>query len=533
MRRGHRRFGLAVVVAAALTGAWLRAQEQPVTACGTVIDAPGEYELTSDLGPCTGDGVTIAASDVTFDLAGFTIRGSSSAQSCNTNAPQIGINVPAAANVHIRGGTVTGFVDGIDVGASNARIEAMALLDDCFFGMVVSNAANVIVEANAITGSGNDGLLLLNADHATVQTSNISVNGRFGVLLIAGSDHTTIHDNVLDGNGLTAAGGGIGVAGGTDTHVVRNVAQGNLQGIVVQTSGNVVEGNTASTNQTVGITIGDVAGHNRLDGNTATDNGTIDLSDVNPQCGTNVWQNGMFATDDVAGSDDGGPGAGCITGVTSLSCVEGACSGDAKAILLAQTGALDVTGGIPDLGQVRGPVAVGDITLEGRKMFVGVAGDPHVEGGDWTALLEGPDIALTDPKNVLRVTFPAPMFTAGFDFVEPETGPNVGPRFTDTTFLLTLQRAGQSLRQMAFNAPNDEAAFINVVSDVAFDQMVLSPLAAFTRANAAFGVKMLGRVYGGSNPVLTRAYDILVLDGTVESLARCSKSALRMGSGRS
>ena len=287
--------------------------------------------------------------------------------------------------------------------------------------MVVSNATNVTVEANSVTGSGNDGLLLLNADDGTFQANDISSNGRFGVLLVSGSDHNTIRDNSLNGNGAPASGAGLGVVGGTDTQILRNTAQGNRLGITVHTGSNVVQGNIANANQTVGITIADVAGDNRVDGNTATGNGAFDLTDVNAHCGTNSWQNGVFSTDDVAGVPDDGPGAGCITGVTSLACVDGACPSDAKAVLLAQTGAVDVTGPLPELGRVRGPVTVGEVTLEGRGLFVGVAGDRRVDGGDWTSLLAGPDIALTGRRKVLNIAFPVPVFTAGFDFVEPET----------------------------------------------------------------------------------------------------------------
>jgi len=513
MRQLHRKLGLVVVLAAALTVGWLYAQAQQVRTCGTTIGVSGNYALANDIGPCRGDGVTITANNVTFDLAGHTIRGISSPASCNMGAPQIGITVTTGANnVQIGGGTVTGFVDGIAFGASNSRVASMSVTNNCVNGMVVSNATNVTVEANTVTGSGNDGLLLLNADGGTFQANNISSNGRFGVVLVSGSDHNTIRDNSMNNNGAAAGGAGLSLVGGTDTQILRNTVQGNLQGIVLHTGGNVVQGNIANSNQTVGITVADVAGDNRIDGNTATGNSAFDLTDVNAHCGTNTWQNGVFLTDDVAGVPDGGPGAGCIKGLADLACVDGACPGAAKAVLLAQTGAVDVTGPLPELGHVQGAVTVGDVTLEGQGLFVGVARNRRVAGGDWTPLLPGPDIALAGLRKELSITFPVPMFTAGFDFVEPETGPNVGPRFSDTTFLLTLEREGVSLRQMAFNAPNDVVAFINVVSDVGFDKMVLSPLAAFRRTDLAFGTKMLGNIYAGRTPVFARSYNAVVLD---------------------
>jgi hypothetical protein len=38
----QRTLGFGVVLAAALAGGWLHAQEQPVTAWGTTIDVPGD-----------------------------------------------------------------------------------------------------------------------------------------------------------------------------------------------------------------------------------------------------------------------------------------------------------------------------------------------------------------------------------------------------------------------------------------------------------------------------------------------------------
>jgi hypothetical protein len=94
-------FRLLLTLALALTSVPGEAAT-PVTACGEVLDATGDYQLTGNLGPCAGDGVVITASNATLDLTGFTITGVSSLQSCNTITPQYEINVTAAVtNVHI------------------------------------------------------------------------------------------------------------------------------------------------------------------------------------------------------------------------------------------------------------------------------------------------------------------------------------------------------------------------------------------------------------------------------------------------
>jgi len=70
------------------------AKSTAVTACGQVLSAAGDYELTKDLGPCTGDGVVIAASGVHLTLAGHTISGVNPPSVCDfhtTKATQVGV----------------------------------------------------------------------------------------------------------------------------------------------------------------------------------------------------------------------------------------------------------------------------------------------------------------------------------------------------------------------------------------------------------------------------------------------------------
>ena len=54
--------------------------------CPIMITQPGEYDLATDVGPCTPgtDGIDILASDVTLHLDGHTIKGSATAGTCNS-----------------------------------------------------------------------------------------------------------------------------------------------------------------------------------------------------------------------------------------------------------------------------------------------------------------------------------------------------------------------------------------------------------------------------------------------------------------
>src|SRR6266850_544399 len=149
------------------------AQSTAVDTCGQQLSAPGNYHLTGDLSSST-DGVVITASDVSFTLAGYTISGVSSRDSCDVDQPQLGVRVePGTSNVRVSGGTVTGFVDGVMLYGSNSRVSAMTITNNCVFGITVSSDGNV-VDTNAISGSGWDGIALAAASHATTRPTATS-----------------------------------------------------------------------------------------------------------------------------------------------------------------------------------------------------------------------------------------------------------------------------------------------------------------------------------------------------------------------
>src|SRR5262249_39766500 len=111
------------------------AQSTAVDTCGQELSAAGNYHLTGDLS-CSSDGVVITASAVSLTLAGYTITGVSSLESCDVDQPQFGVRVESGtANVRVSGGTVTGFVDGVMLYGSNSRVSAMTVTNNCVFGI--------------------------------------------------------------------------------------------------------------------------------------------------------------------------------------------------------------------------------------------------------------------------------------------------------------------------------------------------------------------------------------------------------------
>ncbi len=120
-----------------------------------VISQPGHYEVKRGfMADESGNGVVIAASDVTVDLGGHAIHGSS--------VPGAGVRVmPGVTNVRITNGSLTGFRVGVDVsGATNVRIEGLQITGGDMggpppgeIGVLIVNSRGVVVEHNIVTGT--------------------------------------------------------------------------------------------------------------------------------------------------------------------------------------------------------------------------------------------------------------------------------------------------------------------------------------------------------------------------------------------
>jgi parallel beta-helix repeat protein len=279
----------------------------PALGCGqTLDDADRTYILGGDLWcPEPGDGVVIAASGITFHLAGHTIA----SPVCDTSQFVSGIVIdPAAVNVRVEGGTVSGFNDGILLYGTRNRVRGMTFTGACVWGIVVSGQA-LGVETSVITASGTDGIVLEHATNARIASNFISGNGRAGVSLTSESNGNVVENNLLIGNGQTE-GSGVVIFGGGQNRVRKNALRGNVNGIWILTPLNEVSENMVTRSVHTGIFAAD--GQTALSGNSVYASGVSDMADPTPNCGSNKWTSNAFETDLVDGVSDGGPGVGCI-----------------------------------------------------------------------------------------------------------------------------------------------------------------------------------------------------------------------------
>ena len=105
--------------------------------------------------------------------------------------------------------------------------------------------------------------------------------------------------------------------------------------------------------------------------------------------------------------------------------------------------------------------------------------------------------------------FARSVFSVGFDFVEPEHDPNVGSRFVDSTYEITLKAGATPVGALTFTPqPNDTALFVGVLSALAFNRVEFRETTVRGHDKA-----FLGRFYAGTDPVLTRRKpDVVVVD---------------------
>jgi parallel beta-helix repeat protein len=326
------------VIIAVRAGDMKAAPPIQVNACGQILNvAGGNYLLAADL-TCAGNAVTIAADDVRFNLNGFSL----------TSADGLGIGIElfgsgaALTGIRIKGpGTVTGFNIGVDLynthdtrvtGASivgnNSGLtvtlsDAAHVSDDTISnnsqtGIFITNSENNSFSTNVVTNNGFDGFFLSATSGNVIASNDISFNATVGVQIQDGSSNNVVQTNTVNNNGGIETRGFVVVGGNTPTspsNTIRgNTASGNQIGIYLSSGAvaTAVQTNVASANF-VGIVVFSGATGNTLTKNTAlgSTSGT-DLSDANPGCDSNAWSMNTFATDQVNGLSDGGPGTGCI-----------------------------------------------------------------------------------------------------------------------------------------------------------------------------------------------------------------------------
>lgn len=140
-----------------------------------------------------------------------------------------------------------------------------------------------------------------------------------------------------------------------------------------------------------------------------------------------------------------------------------------------QTTFLATTSATPEASLVNfdfsaAPKTIGDLTYS-------LNGGSNFGIGEFSSRISGPEIIVSGPDGIaVDINKASPVFSFGFEFVEPENDPNVNGTFVDSTYSLEILNGTTGLGSFNFNAPNDTLAFVGVQSDQAFDRVLITEI---------------------------------------------------------
>lgn len=230
---------IVALTAQLIAGAGLSWGASQITSLPKTINTSGEYYLASNL-TSSGNGIIINASNVSIDLKGHTIKGSSNpgaAISLATNATNI-------KDVEIANGSITNFTRGITlwdvqgVRVINLRLTNISHddIDDASLDVGVNSLIKDSVFADNYHGpSAQDGSII---------TGNTSINSQ-GHGFWAGSG-SIIQGNAVYGSLMEGI-------GGRDATIKNNSVFGNHEGGILPDGNCLVDGNTAVNNDPDGL----------------------------------------------------------------------------------------------------------------------------------------------------------------------------------------------------------------------------------------------------------------------------------------
>ncbi len=223
MKRSAAFFLIALALGAIILAPGAGAQAQGPTEiekCQT-ISHPGSYKLVNNLTftGTTGTCLTIAASSVNIDLAGFTISGPGGT---GTTAIAAGNDTTGIA---VRNGSISGFFVGVALGGNGSIVEGLRVLGfpcPCLLGI----GATGVVKGNTVLGIAGFPGQGTGISATGIVTGNYATGSRFaGIEIGQGS---TVIGNTATGN---RGGPGIGIFVNCPSNVTDNTAVNNTSNL--------------------------------------------------------------------------------------------------------------------------------------------------------------------------------------------------------------------------------------------------------------------------------------------------------------
>jgi len=244
-----------------------RAQGGTISACPTIVNAPGTWTVTKNL-TAAGVCIIIKANGATIDLKGYTITGSTKGKS----SWGVGEDGGNFSSVIITNGTIRNFEFGVlletTTNATIAKINAIGNFDGIVTGLLTSKPA-VIFETHA-DNNVDYGMRLIGPNN-TIVNSWANNNGVAGISLQNAGGNTVINSEASDNKAINggAENGGM-LINGTNNSVIGNTANHNVNtGIGVNCPSDLYANTASGNNPARNIVVGPGTGCARLDNNPA------------------------------------------------------------------------------------------------------------------------------------------------------------------------------------------------------------------------------------------------------------------------
>lgn len=207
--------------------------------CGATITT--NTTLSADIGPCSGNGLSLGASNIVLDCAGHTIIGD------GTISAYLGIDSDSIDGVVVKDCIVSGFV----------------------YGFVLTATLYSTLENNSANGNGIGFQVETSSSLDTLVGNSANNDSDVGIQTCCGSSEITVQGNIANGNGNI----GIVVNSNSDGEFQGNTANGNANnGFAIDAAyRDDIRGNTADNNM-YGFNLSINSNDNTLTGNTAEGN---------------------------------------------------------------------------------------------------------------------------------------------------------------------------------------------------------------------------------------------------------------------
>ena len=243
MYRRLTKINYAILLLATILGSTLAFLPAPVSAttivCGSTITA--STTLKADIGPCSGNAITIGANNIVLNCAGRTISGA---------AIGSGIVLSGITKARVENCEVTGFG----------------------FGIYLSGSSYNTITRNTVSGNAGNGMEFdSSSNNNYVAENTANSNGGNGINLDGGG----VYGNIISRNvAYSNEYNGFGIGSSSGNSFIGNTATGNggYGFFAYESSSNNYMGNIATSNNNAGfVLIG--SSYNTLIGNKASNNG--------------------------------------------------------------------------------------------------------------------------------------------------------------------------------------------------------------------------------------------------------------------